>query len=427
MTGSVFKRCQCKATYSAKGKKLACKKDHGSWSYITDLGRDPETKKRKQEKHGRYRTKEEAQEALTTLLGDVAGGRVAFNGQMKIRKYMVQWLAQKAADGLSSSAQNSYRLHIERHINPHLGDLRLRDLRVPAIQEMLRSAVEKEGLGPGSIRRIHATLSSALGSAVRAGLIPFNVARGMDRPKEPKKKAQPWRPEELAAFLEVLERERLGSLYEVAAFTGARRGEAAGLRWTDITIVSDGATARGFLTINQQLVQLTHRNPCPTCGVIHKGRALSRPKTASGEARRIDLDKETLHVLIAHRGAQELERTEMGDHYIDHGLVWAKDDGTPLDPGVLSKTFSRISKAAGSRKVRLHDLRHGAASLHLAAGTTMGMLSKLMGHSSHSFTTDLYAHFTGGAAGWEAADRAAALVPRRSKPADSAPTAVTNR
>jgi hypothetical protein len=68
MRGSVTKRCTCAPTYSATGNRLACKKDHGSWAYVVDLGRDPHTKRRRQEKRGGFRTRDEAEQAMAVVI-----------------------------------------------------------------------------------------------------------------------------------------------------------------------------------------------------------------------------------------------------------------------------------------------------------------------------------------------------------------------
>jgi len=78
---------------------------------------------------------------------------------------------------------------------------------------------------------------------------------------------------------------------------------------------------------------------------------------------------------------------------------------------VVTKRFGELCDAAGVRRVRLHDLRHGSASLMLAAGIDLALVSKRLGHSSISITADTYSHLLAGV-GREAAERAAALVPR---------------
>jgi len=97
-------------------------------------------------------------------------------------------------------------------------------------------------------------------------------------------------------------------------------------------------------------------------------------------------------------------------------------DGTDLSPGYVTKTVLRLSRAAGLREVRLHDLRHGAASLMLAGGVDVAVVSKRMGHSSVRLTVDTYSHLLEGV-GRSAADAAEAMVrPRATTPAPDAPT-----
>ena len=102
----------------------------------------------------------------------------------------------------------------------------------------------------------------------------------------------------------------------------------------------------------------------------------------------------------------------VGQQRADHGLVFAHEDGGPLRPESVTKRFGQLVREAGLRPVRLHDLRHGAASLMLAAGVPLAVVSKRLGHSSIGITSDTYSHLLEGV-GRDAAERAAALVPRR--------------
>lgn len=137
-----------------------------------------------------------------------------------------------------------------------------------------------------------------------------------------------------------------------------------------------------------------------------------RPKTSSGEDRAVDLDSLLIGTLIEHRLSQDAQRAEWGEAYQDHGLVVAREDGTPIPPERLTKRFAELVTETGLRPIRLHDLRHGRASLLLASGTDIGLVSKLLGHSSISLTSDTYSHLLAGV-GREAAERASALVPRK--------------
>jgi integrase len=179
-------------------------------------------------------------------------------------------------------------------------------------------------------------------------------------------------------FLDLVMTDRLGPPFELLASTGMRRGEGLGLRWEDVDL------ERGRVSVWQQVtaVDAAGRRPCPVCSVVHAELAFGPPKTSSGEARRVDLDQHTIGALIAHRLQQDAERTTWGPAYVDHGLVFAREDGNPIPPGRVTKRFRELVAPAGLRRVRLHDLRHGAASLRLAAGVDIAVVSKTLGHSS---------------------------------------------
>ena len=93
-------------------------------------------------------------------------------------------------------------------------------------------------------------------------------------------------------------------------------------------------------------------------------------------------------------------------------LVFTRENGSPLDPAWVYNRFIRPVSNAGLRRVPLHHLRHGSASLQLAAGVDIAIVSKRMGHSKIDLTSDTYGHLIG-KAGRNAAEAAAALVPRR--------------
>ncbi|GAA2407321.1 tyrosine-type recombinase/integrase [Streptomyces glaucosporus] len=419
MKGSVYKRCKCPVTYDAKGNRRNCRKDHGAWYYVADAGRD-ETGKRRQVRKGGFRTAAEAEAALTELLARVGEGTYTHDDGQTVAQWLATWLETKERAGLRPSTLRAYRHHIEDYLVPQLGRLRLRDLR-PSHVDQLLTALDNGERKAATIRRVHATLRSALSTAVRRRLVTFNAAKDVELPKAQRPKVKPWEPAELGAFLDHIGTHRLGALFEVIAGTGMRRGEAIGLRWEDVDL------ARRVIVVRQQIVQESGRKknklapaPCQYCEAGHLGMSFGKPKTASGEDRVIDLDEGTVGALLAHRMRQDAEREQWGEAYKDHGLVFAREDGSPLRPDDVTKLFGALVDEAGLRRVRLHDLRHGQASLMLAAGVDLAIVSKRLGHSSISITSDTYSHLLAGV-GRDAAERASALVPRSRKTAPAAP------
>ncbi|MFI6505829.1 tyrosine-type recombinase/integrase [Nonomuraea typhae] len=136
----------------------------------------------------------------------------------------------------------------------------------------------------------------------------------------------------------------------------------------------------------------------------------SAPKTQSSEGT-VALDAGTAAVLRAHRVLQLQEKLAWGESWTDTGRIFTREDGTALTPGWVSEHFERLTFAAGLPPIRLHDLRHVAATLSLAAGNDMKIASAMLRHSSQSITPDLYTTVLPEVA-HTAAEASVALVPR---------------
>lgn len=182
-----------------------------------------------------------------------------------------------------------------------------------------------------------------------------------------------WTPEQAGQFLDFLAdtEERLYGLYHVITFRGLRRGEACGLRKTDRN------RTQKALPIATQLV-LDGRE------VIEHA-----PKTDSGE-RIVVLDDYTDEVLDEQELRQEAERLEWGEAWTNSGGMFTVPDGSPVHPGWLTDHFERLVELSGLPPIRLHDLRHVAASLMLAAGVDVKTVSETLGHSDTRITRDIY-------------------------------------
>jgi integrase len=115
----------------------------------------------------------------------------------------------------------------------------------------------------------------------------------------------------------------------------------------------------------------------------------SRPKSEAGN-RFIALDAGTVAALQAHKEQQDRERAAWGEAYQENGRVFTKENGEALHPAPVTARFHHLAEEIGLPPVRLHDLRHGAASLMLAAGVPMKVVQETLGHSSVTLTADTY-------------------------------------
>ena len=168
-----------------------------------------------------------------------------------------------------------------------------------------------------------------------------------------------WTPEQCGQFLDTVEGERLYPLFHVAAYYGLRRGELIGLTWADV----DLATRR-----------------------IHV-----RDDVKSDDSDRvITVDQGTADVLEAWRERQLFERLEWDTGWTDTGYCFTREDGRPVLHGWVTERFRTLAARAGLPPVTFHGLRHGSASMLLAAGVDLKVVSQTMGHATAAFTADVY-------------------------------------
>lgn len=135
------------------------------------------------------------------------------------------------------------------------------------------------------------------------------------------------------------------------------------------------------------------------------------PKSEAGK-RQVAVDRHTISLLRAHRKQQMQDRLAWGEAWVDSGLVFTREDGTPLHPDYVTDTFERLAFAAGLPPTRLHDLRHGHASYALAAGVDVKVVQERLGHSTSELTRDTYTSVLDEVAR-SAAEAVAAMIPRR--------------
>jgi integrase len=341
-----------------------------SWTVVYDEQADDNGKRRQRSKGG-FATRREAETFLTDTLGRIASGSYAVPSKLTVTDFLErEWLP--AVEGtLRPLSVQRYRSIIRLCIKPRIGSLRLQGLSGGTLNG-LYADLERDGLSVSTRRLVHAVLGRALRDAERWGRVPRNVARMADPPALPRSRASAWTAGELRRFLEHVSDDRLAALWRLAATTGMRRGELAGLTWRALDM--DGAR----LSVEQQLV--------PTRG----GATFGPPKSARS-TRTVALDPQTVDMLRTHRETQLLERDFAGPAYEDRDLVFADPLGGPIHPQRLTEWFSEHRKAAGIPTGSLHTLRHTAATLALTEGVPVHIVAARLGDDPKQILTT-YAH-----------------------------------
>jgi integrase len=179
---------------------------------------------------------------------------------------------------------------------------------------------------------------------------------------------------EARTFLRALEGHRMEARWQIAVTLGLRQGEVLGLRWEDIDLPAATIRVRDQLQRDE------------TTG------ELRRVETKTARSRRtLPRPRPVVAALEKHREQQEADRAA-ADSWEEHGWVFSTAHGTAVHPRNDYRSFRRIIKRAGLRPVRLHDLRHTAASVLLAEGVAARAVMEILGHSQISVTLNTYAH-----------------------------------
>lgn len=331
-----------------------------------------ETGKRTQRTKGGFRTRKDAQRHLTEVLPKVVDGTYIEPSATPLARFLVdEWLP-----GIRSTVRprthgnyaQMVRAYIERS---SIGAVPLRNL-TGAHFNALYADMESRGLSVGTRRFLHAILHRALRDAIRWDKLARNPVKAADPPAEPHSRVKSWSARELRQFLAHVEHDRLFALWRLAATTGMRRGELAGI--THQCLDLDAAR----LLVEQQIV------------VTKDGLQYGPPKTRRGH-RTIALDAETVAVLRSHVDTQRVERELAGDAYEDHDLVFCDELGRPLSPDSIGRRFVAQRKAAGISTGSVHVLRHTAATLALTNGIPLHVVAGRLGDDPRTLL-GTYAH-----------------------------------
>ena len=452
-----FRKCSCREPGTGRLLGKSCpgleRSGHGGWYARYEVPRSADQRRRRL-RIGPYPTKKACAEALLEVLGRVGQGAHVDDRRTTFGQYLTRRLNWwESETELKPSTLASYREAVGLYFRPGLGHVRLQDLRDhhfrdlyaamrlinrPAqdenqsdlLRRLLEARSKRDGkrissrpLSEARIKRIHAVALSALSDTVPQTL-PHNPAATVRLGgKRGARKGRPllwtaarverwkqtgeipaavmvWTAAQCGAFLDSLEAsesprrpaERLYALFHVAAHFGLRRSELAGLAWADL----DLATHR--LHVRQAQTDDT----------------LDSTKSEDSD-RQLVIDKGSATVLAAWRKAQLAERLAWDGVWTDSGRVFTREDGTPLRPAWISVRFGALAARAGLPPIRFHDLRHGAASMLLAAGVEPKVISQMLGHATVAFTMDVYTEVAEELAE-AAAEAIAAFIPRRGQP-----------
>lgn len=401
------------------------KKRGSTWTaYWKNLEGDQRSK-------GGFRTKIAAVAHLDTVVPSLRVGTYVEPSRITLAEWMLERWLPAIRDEIAPSTWSSYKKETENHILPHLGrhvvvemgkapvkawiaELcatgRLngggnwqpiyKEMRIPlgqtgpgrpkagqepaAVTETRAKAEAAKRRGGGtlaksSIRYYLVILHRSLKDAMAWGDLGLhqNVTDGFLEQLMPERKPKVvWTQPQMETFLAARKdaADRHYAAYFTDLHTGLRRGELLGLEWERHVFLDEPVP---HLRIEDTLI-------------VVEGRVVpSTPKTDAGY-RLVSLDPETVAVLRAHREVQDLDRMVAGDEWPTYGLVFCQPDGTPYHPERVSDAFDRAVRKVGVPRIPFKNMRHTHATLALAAGVDLKLVSERLGHASVAITADIY-------------------------------------
>ncbi|GAB7193396.1 site-specific integrase [Kineococcus sp. NUM-3379] len=358
----------------------------GRWRASVDLGWHDGKRKRK---YALRRTRREAATWLQETLQAQRNGTLV-RESVTVAAWFPTYLEKVAAPKVRASTLVNYERDFRRHIEPSLGRIKLDKLEPRHLADLYASKTAA-GLSAASVRHIHATLRRSLNVAMKWGLVSRNVALLVDPPSRREFRVEPLTVEEARLVLAAARGERLEARWVAALTLGLRQGEALGLWWEDVDL--DTATLR----VRRQLAR----------GRAGEKATFTSLKSARS-SRTLSMPPYLVEALRRHREAQEVERAA-ALVWVDPQLVFTTPIGSALDASNDAKAFKALLRAAGVRPVRLHDLRHTAASLLLAQGMHPRVVMEVLGHSQIGLTMNTYSHVMPSMLGEAAASMQSAL------------------
>ena len=357
-------------------------------------------------------TLRDARARRTKLQHDIDDGGAIPPARLTVTQFLEHWLADVDVTAKSRNTLTAYRLDT-KYWTRTIGNLKLARLR-PADVEAGRDSLAKR-LAPKSVKNALGTLKVALNWGVRHDVVARNVASGVRPPSVERFESHWASQEEAQRLLAVFERYarcegpqgrpgRQDELHTVpyacmlaiALLTCLRvESEWGGMRWRDVNLTTKTASLTKARLQDGSVVQAGNSK--------HKRRL-------------IQLSKEAVHFLDMQRRWQAKMRDENSGGWVDpEGFVFTNQYGERIRQSTLQRQFVKMQAEAGAPYMRVHDLRHTGATLLLAAGVNVKIVSDMLGHSSIKMTLDTYGHAVPGLEEAAASQLGAMLTTRLTK------------
>lgn len=348
----------------------------GRWEGRYTAGYDPDTGKRIV-KSVFGKTQAEARKRLQEAIHENRGPAINFKGDYTVGEWMWLWYETYSKPHLRPATASNYESYIRNHIEPGIGEIKLKQLTSIQIQQFYNRSKERGRipktatetdlrLANRTVRGIHMLLQQALQQAVAERIINHNPCDNVRIPKKDKKEMTIIPPDQIGDYLRCAKDFGVLPMFYLELTSGLRRGELLALLWTDLDV------EQRTINVNKSLGRV-------------KGEVLVAPPKTENSIRTVVIPQQAVDLLVEDRK----------NHPDSKYLFPSPHTGEMWSPDAVGRLHKKILRAAGiDERVRFHDLRHTFATLALQTGADVKTVSSMLGHYSAGFTLDTYTHVT---------------------------------
>jgi integrase len=329
------------------------------------------------------KTYNEAQKLLRDMIAKHENGQLAVKKGDTVESLGLYWAREIKARQVRQSTATDYEARLRRDVFPYLGRKRIQDLSGRDVERWMNT-LYVQGKSVSTINGARRVLFQLCKYASRQELMMFNPVSKTDPLKQDPKKSnvqEHWDREEAKRALESSVGTPLDLFVHLAIFTGMRRGEVLGLKWSDIDL------NEGTLSVERTLKEERILTP-EGIGSTHL--VTGDPKTVSG-FRKLAIQGPLVNAFIRHKESQVALKASAGEAWVETDFVLTSSVGTPWNPSNLSTRFRKFLKDNNLRRIRIHDMRHTAAHLSLEGDVRLEAVSQALGHSRIEITKNTYA------------------------------------
>ena len=400
-------------TRAPNGASSIYQSEDGKWHGRITMGvRDDGTPDRR---HVERRTEGEVIRAVRDLERQRDSGTARKPGRVwTVGQWLTHWVENIAAVSVRSTTMVGYRASVYKHLIPGVGAHRLDKLQPEHLEKLYERMVSKKGLKPATAHLAHRTARVALNEAVRRGRIARNPAKIARPPRVEEDEIVPFTVVEAQRLFTAAATIRNGARFVVALALGLRRGEALGLRWSDVDITWKHGCPKwsdcrdlcrapecpqrrgsGTLTVRRAIQQQVWKHGCPPdepcghrygahCPQRHSGGVVVAEVKSRAGRRLVGLPGPVIEALEAHRLRQAAEREVAANLWREGDWVFTNRLGGPVHPTEDHRAWKALLGEAKVRDARLHDARHTAATMLLVLKVPLPAVMDIMGWSDAS-------------------------------------------